>query len=269
MLPWLQVKLGMKLAKSEAQIELIRQSSLLVGRVHGEVSKMIKPGVRLMDIDKFAEQFIRDNGGKPAFKGYGDPSNPFPNALCMSLNDVVVHGIPNEYELKEGDLLSVDCGVEMKGYFGDSAYTFGVGQVSQEAKQLMKITLECLQLGIDNAVFGKRVGDIGYAIQQHAEKNGYGVVRQLTGHGVGKALHEKPDVPNFGKRSDGKRLEEGMVIAIEPMITQFSKEIYESEDGWGILTSDKGLAAHYEHTVVVRRGKAEILSTFDYIQTNA
>ncbi len=250
--------------RTESEIDLIRHSSLLVAKTHGEISNWIEPGVSLRKLDSIAEDFIRSAGGVPAFKGY----HGFPNTLCISLNDVVVHGIPSDYELRDGDVVSVDCGVKMNDYFGDSAYTYVVGQVSESALQLLKKTLECLDEGILAAVDGNRVGDIGFAVQQCAEKAGYGVVRELVGHGVGKNLHEKPEVPNYGKRGSGIVLKEGMVLAIEPMINQGTARIKQHRDGWTISTADKKLSAHYEHTVVVRKGKAEILSSFDFINNN-
>lgn len=250
--------------RTESEIDLIRHSSLLVAKTHGEISNWIEPGVSLKKLDSIAEDFIRSAGGVPAFKGY----HGFPNTLCISLNDVVVHGIPSDYELRDGDVVSVDCGVKMNDYFGDSAYTYIVGQVPESALQLLKKTLDCLDQGILAAVDGNRVGDIGFAVQQCAEKAGYGVVRELVGHGVGKNLHEKPEVPNYGKRGSGIVLKEGMVLAIEPMINQGTARIKQHRDGWTISTADKKLSAHYEHTVVVRKGKAEILSSFDFINKN-
>jgi methionyl aminopeptidase len=250
--------------RTESEIDLIRHSSLLVAKTHGEISNWIEPGVSLKKLDTIAEEFIRSSGGIPAFKGY----HGFPNTLCISLNDVVVHGIPSDYTLKDGDIVSVDCGVKMNDYFGDSAYTYAVGEISPSAFQLMKKTLECLEQGIIAAIDGNRVGDIGFAVQQCAEKAGFGVVRELVGHGVGKNLHEKPEVPNYGKRGSGIILKEGMVLAIEPMINQGTARIKQHRDGWTISTADKKLSAHYEHTVVVRKGKAEILSSFDFINKN-
>lgn len=250
--------------RTESEIDLIRHSSLLVAKTHGVISNWIEPGVSLKKLDTIAEEFIRSSGGVPAFKGY----HGFPNTLCISLNDVVVHGIPSDYELKDGDIVSVDCGVKMNDYFGDSAYTYAVGEISPSALQLMKKTLECLDQGILAAIDGNRVGDIGFSVQQCAEKAGFGVVRELVGHGVGKNLHEKPEVPNYGKRGSGIVLIEGMVLAIEPMINQGTARIKQHRDGWTISTADKKLSAHYEHTVVVRKGKAEILSSFDFINKN-
>merc|ERR1712166_889959 len=240
---------------------LVRKSSLLVAKTHAEIAGLIKPGITSLALDKIAEEFIRDNGGVPAFKGYGG----FPNTLCMSPNDQVVHGIPNDKFLEDGEILSVDCGVVMNGYYGDSAFTYEVGEVDAETKQLLKVTKESLYKGIEQAVAGNRIGDIGYAVQQHAERNGYTVVRELVGHGVGENLHESPEVPNYGKRGRGVKLQEGLVIAIEPMINMGVKEIVQLEDGWTINTADMKPSAHFEHTIVVRKGKAEILSSFDFI----
>jgi len=250
--------------KTLEEIELIRESSLLVGKTLGEVSRAIKPGVKPLDLDKIAYEFIKDHGGLPGFLNY----NGFPNSLCISINESVVHGIPTNDPLKEGDIISVDCGVLKNGYYGDSAYTFPVGSISDEVKKLLDTTKECLRLGVEKAVAGNRVGDIGFAVQQEAERNGYGVVRELVGHGLGKKLHEAPEVPNFGKQGRGPKLVEGLVIAIEPMINLGKKEIVQLKDGWTILTADRKPSAHFEHTLVVRKGKAEILSSFDFIELN-
>lgn len=248
--------------KTNEEIELLRESSLLVAKTLAEVAKIIKPGISTLAIDKLAEEFIRDNYASPAFKGY----NGFPNSLCISVNAQVVHGIPGKYELKEGDIISVDCGVLKNKYYGDSAYTFTVGEVKEETLQLLKVTKECLYKGIEMAVAGKRVGDIGDAIQSHAEKHGYSVVRELVGHGVGKKLHESPEVPNYGKRGTGHKLQSGLVIAIEPMINLGKKEVKQGNDGWTITTADNLPSAHFEHTVAVGKEKADILSTFQYIE---
>lgn len=254
--------------RSEEEIDLIRISSMLVAKVHGEVSKLIKPGTRLIDIDKVAEEFILDNGGKPAFKGYQafGITHPFPSSLCMSLNETVVHGIPSEKELQDGDIISIDCGVEKNGYFGDSAYTYIVGEIDPEVRLLLDRTKTCLRLGIEQAIAGNRVGDISSAVQKYAESFGYGVVKELTGHGVGQALHEKPEVPNYGKAKRGAKLKAGMVLAIEPMINLGSKEVVSRENTWEVFAKDKKPSAHYEHTVVVRADKAEILSSFEFIE---
>ena len=247
--------------RTQEEIELIRKSSLLVAKAHAEVAKLIEPGITSLQLDTRAEEFIRDNGGYPAFKGY----NGFPNSLCISPNEQVVHGIPNDEPLKEGTILSVDCGVLMNDFYGDSAYTYTIGQVSDEVQKLLDVTKECLYKGIEQAVDGRRVGDISFAVQQHAEAYEYGVVRELVGHGVGANLHESPEVPNYGKRGRGVKLQEGLVIAIEPMINMGVKEIIQLNDGWTIKTADLKPSAHFEHTVVVRKGKAEILSSFDFI----
>jgi methionyl aminopeptidase len=248
--------------KTEEEINLIRESSLLVGKTLAEVAKLIKPGVKTLDLDKCAEQFIRDHGGIPAFKGY----HGFPATLCISPNAQVVHGIPNEYELKEGDIISVDCGVLKNGFYGDSAYTFSVGLIDAEVNKLLIVTKECLLKGIEMCVEGKRIGDISEAVQTHAEINGFGVVRELVGHGVGKQLHESPEVPNYGKRGSGAKLKEGMVIAIEPMINMGKKEVKFSKDGWTVTTADLKPSAHFEHTVAIRKGKADVLSSFAIIE---
>lgn len=248
--------------KTEEEIELIRQSSLLVSKTLAEVGKHIQPGITTIELDRIAEVFIRDNGGQPGFLGY----RGYPNSLCTSRNSEVVHGIPGKTVLQEGDILSVDCGVLLNGFYGDSAYTFEVGEVSPEVKRLLNITYEALYKGIEAAVAGNRVGDISFAVQSHAEKNGYSVVRELVGHGLGRKLHEKPEVPNYGKRGNGPRLQEGLVIAIEPMINMGKREVIQSRDGWTVMTADGKPSAHFEHTVVVRKEKAEILSTFTVIE---
>lgn len=247
--------------KSVEEIELIRESSLLVSKTLGEIAKVVAPGVKTIALNKLAETFIRDNGGVPAFLNYSG----FPYSLCISMNDQVVHGFPGEYALKEGDLISVDCGVVLNKYYGDSAFTFAVGEVSELAQKLMKVTRECLDRGVEKAVTGQRIGDIGYAVQEHAESNGFGVVKELVGHGVGLRLHEKPEVPNYGKRGSGIKLEEGMVIAIEPMINAGRAGVKFWDDGWTVSTVDGKPSAHYEHTVAVKKGKVDILSTFSYI----
>lgn len=248
--------------KTPEEIALLRASNQLVGKTLAEVAKYIKVGVTTLELDKIAEDFIRSNGAVPGFLGYGG----FPNTLCISVNDQVVHGIPSNYALKEGDIVSVDCGVLQNGYYGDSAYTFCVGEVDEKVKKLLKITKESLSLGIDSAQHGNRIGDIGYAIQKHCQAAGFSVVRKLVGHGVGKNLHEDPEVPNFGKRGQGVLLKEGMVIAIEPMINMGNRDVVQEKDGWTIRTIDRKPSAHFEHTIAVRKGKAEILSTFDYIE---
>lgn len=248
--------------KTEEEIELIRESSLLVGKTLAEVAKIIAPGVKTISLDKLAEEFIRSHGALPGFKGY----NGFPYTLCISVNEQVVHGFPGERVLMEGDIVSVDCGVIMNGFYGDSAYTFPVGTISSEVMGLMKRTKESLYLGIEQAVDGKRIGDIGFAVQNYVEEFGYSVVRDLVGHGVGRNLHEKPEIPNYGKRGTGTRLKDGMTIAIEPMINLGGKNVIQEKDGWTIRTADKMPSAHYEHTVAVKHGKADILSSFRYIE---
>ncbi len=248
--------------KTEEEIDLIRRSGDLLGQVHGEIAKAIKIGITTQELDDIAYSFIIRNGGLPSFKGY----NGFPYTLCISVNEQVVHGFPGNYALRNGDVISVDCGVNLNGYHSDSAYTYGVGNVTEEVKLLLEFTKQSLYLGIEEAVVGKRTGDIGFSIQNFVESKGYSVVRELVGHGVGKKLHEGPEVPNYGKRGKGVKLEEGMVIAIEPMINLGKREIVQEEDGWTIRTKDKKPSAHFEHTIAVRKGKAEILTTFKYIE---
>lgn len=248
--------------KTDEEIELVRESSQLVGMTLGEVAKWIQPGITTLKLDQIAEQFIRDHGAVPGFKGYGG----FPASLCISCNDRVVHGFPSDYVLQDGDIISVDCGVVKNGFNGDSAYTFPVGNVSEEILRLLKTTKESLYLGIAQAIPGNRIGDIGHAIQNYCESKGYSVVRELCGHGIGKKLHEDPEVPNYGKRGTGPLLKSGMCIAIEPMINMGSKNIVQERDGWTIRTKDGKPSAHYEHTIAIRPEKAEILSTFDFIE---
>jgi methionyl aminopeptidase len=252
----------MILIKTEEEIELIRESSLLVGKTLAEVARLIKPGIKTIELDQVAETFIRDNNAIPGFKGY----NGFPFTLCVSVNEHVVHGFPSAVTLKEGDIVSVDCGVLKNGYYGDSAYTFAVGQLDENVMLLLERTKKSLYLGIEKAIAGNRVGDIGNAIQSYVESFGYSVVRDLVGHGLGKGLHEKPEVPNFGKRGTGPGLREGMVLAIEPMINMGTRQVIQESDGWTFRTVDRKPSAHFEHDVVVRKGQAEILSTFDYIE---
>jgi methionyl aminopeptidase len=248
--------------KTEEEIDLIKKSGDLLGRVHGEIAKAIKIGVTTQELDDLAYNFILKNGGTPSFKGY----NGFPYTLCISVNEQVVHGFPGNYVLRDGDVISVDCGVYLNGYHSDSAYTYGVGNVSEDVRKLLEFTKQSLYLGIEEAVIGKRTGDIGFSIQNFVESKGYSVVRELVGHGVGKKLHESPEVPNYGKRGKGVKLEEGMVIAIEPMVNLGKKEIIQEEDGWTIRTKDRKPSAHFEHTVAIRKGKAEVLTTFKYIE---
>ena len=248
--------------KTDEEIELMRFANLLVSKTLAEVAKHITPGVTTLHLDKIAETFIRDHGAVPAFLGY----KGFPNSLCISVNEKVVHGIPSEYQLKEGDVVSIDCGTFLNGYCGDSAYTFCVGEVKPEVMRLLKTTKEALYIGIANAVEGKRIGDISNAIQFHCEKNGYSVVRELVGHGIGKTMHEEPEVPNYGKKGYGSMLKTGMCLAIEPMINMGKKRVLFEKDGWTVRTVDRMPSAHFEHTVAIKGGKADILSTFEMIE---
>jgi methionyl aminopeptidase len=247
--------------KTSEEIEFIRKSCTLLSKTLAQVAKEIKPGVTTLALDKIGDEFIRDHGGLPAFKGYKD----FPNSFCISVNEAVVHGIPGKYELREGDIISIDGGVLLDGYFGDSAYTFPVGEISEEKKKLISITRESLDLGIEKARVGLRIGDIASAIQEHVERNGFSVVRELVGHGLGKKLHEDPQVPNYGKRGSGSKIQDGLVIAIEPMVNFGKKEVLQAEDGWTIYTEDKKPSAHFEHTVAVRKQGIDILTTFEFI----
>ena len=248
--------------RSDEEIALIKISAQVLGKAHAEVAKLIRPGVTTKELDRVAEAFIKDNGGSPSFLGY----NKFPASLCISVNDVVVHGFPSRYELRDGDIISIDCGVKLNGYHSDSAYTYPVGDVSPAIRRLLTRTKESLYIGLEKAIEGNRVGDIGYAIQTYTEKFGYSVVRELVGHGVGQNLHEAPEVPNYGKRGQGPKLREGMILAIEPMINFGKKGVIQERDGWTIRTVDRKPSAHFEHTVAVRKGKPEILTTFDYIE---
>lgn len=248
--------------KTREEIELMRQSALLVSKTLGQVAKEVKPGVSALYLDKIAEEYIRDNDGIPGFLGLYD----FPNTLCMSLNEQVVHGIPSAKPLENGDIISVDCGVFMNGFYGDHAYTFEVGEVDPKVKKLLQVTKESLDLGIEQMKKGNRIGDVSFAIQHHAEENGYGVVRELVGHGLGREMHESPEVPNFGKRGRGPQIKEGLVIAIEPMINMGTKNVLQLSDGWTIITADKKPSAHFEHDVAFIDGKAEVLSTFKYVE---
>lgn len=254
--------------KTEDEIELMYQANQLVGKTLGELANHIKPGVNTLQLDKIAEEFIRDHGAVPTFKGFPNPyGNPFPGSICTSINDVVVHGIPNEHDiLKDGDIISIDCGTLLNGFNGDSCYTFTVGEVKSETLHLLKVTRESLYKGIDSAVAGNHLGDIGFAIQSLCEAHGYGVVRELTGHGIGREMHEDPHVPNYGKRGNGVLLKEGMCIAIEPMITLGNRNIGLKPDKWTIVTLDHKPAAHFEHTIAIRRGRAQILSSFEEVE---
>lgn len=250
--------------KTRDEIELIRESAEILGRAHGEVARLIKPGVKTIELDRVAETFIRDKGGSPSFKNY----NGFPCSLCISVNDIVVHGFPGSYELKEGDIITIDGGVFYKGYHSDSAYTYPLEGVAPETLLLLQRTLESLYLGIGQAKAGQRMGDISFAVQSYVEQFGYGVVRELVGHGIGKSLHEDPEVPNYGKRGKGTKLTEGMVIAIEPMINLGTRKVVQEADGWTIRTADHRPSAHFEHTVAIGKDEAEILTTHKYIEEN-
>jgi methionyl aminopeptidase len=247
--------------KSEEEIALIKLSADVLGRVHGMISKEIIEGVSTLHLDKLTYDFIKDHKGTPSFLKYRD----FPNTLCISVNETVVHGLPSDYQLRDGDIVSVDCGVFMNGFHADSAYTYKVGNVSEKAKRLLKSTYDSLYKGIEASRQGLRIGDIGHAIQNHVENLGYSVVRELVGHGVGSALHEEPEVPNFGKRGKGHKLIKGMVIAIEPMINMGKKDVYQENDGWTVNTVDGQLSAHFEHTVLITDKQPEVLTTFKYI----
>jgi len=255
--------------KTEDEIELMRQANALIAKTFALLAQYIKPGVTTLQLDRIAEEFIRDNGAIPSFKNFPNPGGtPFPGSICASVNDVVVHGVPDDKTvLKDGDIISVDCGTILNGFNGDSCYTYCVGEVSEEVKTLMRTTKESLYLGIEKAVAGNHLGDIGSAIQDYCESKGYGVVRELVGHGIGREMHEDPQVPNYGKRGNGVRLKEGMCIAIEPMITMGDRHIGIMPDGWTVKTLDGKPAAHFEHSIAIRKGKAEILSSFEEVES--
>jgi methionyl aminopeptidase len=250
--------------KTSEEVQLIKEGAQILGRAHGEVAKYVKEGVKTSFLDKIAEEYIRDNKGVPSFKGY----NGFPASLCISVNEAVVHGFPSNYVLKDGDIISVDCGVFHQGFHSDSAYTYPVGEVSPQVLSLLNATKDSLYLGIEKAVFGNRIGDIGYAIQKFVEAKGFTVVRELVGHGLGKHLHEAPEVPNYGKKGSGPLMKDGLVIAIEPMINLGTRNIVQERDGWTIRTADRKPSAHYEHTVAIFEDKTEILTTHQYIEEN-
>ncbi len=250
--------------KTREEVEIIKESAQILGKVHGEIAKKIRPGVKTIELDRLAEEFILDNGGIPSFKNY----NGFPYTLCISLNENVVHGFPSEAELQEGDIVSIDCGVYFKGYHSDSAYTYPVGKVSDEVEKLIQVTKESLYKGIEQAVYGNRVGDIGFAVQSYTEDHGYSVVRELVGHGLGKKLHEGPEIPNYGKRGRGPKLSDGLVIAIEPMINLGKRNVVQEADGWTIRTADRAPSAHFEHTVAIFKDETEVLTTHEYIEEN-
>lgn len=253
--------------KTDEEVELLRQANLLVGATLAELAKVIAPGVTTKELDKIADTFIRDHGAVPTFKGFPNPNGgPFPASICTSVNEQVVHGIPNDTPLKDGDIVSIDCGTQLNGYCGDSCYTFAVGEISDEVQKLLTTTKESLYKGIEQAVVGRRLGDISAAVQSYNEQQGYGVVREFVGHGIGREMHEDPQVPNYGRRGNGMLLKNGLCIAIEPMITMGTREVYLQQDMWGVVTRDGKPAAHYEHSVCVRKGRADILSSFDEIE---
>ena len=254
--------------KTEEEIELMRAANLMVAATLTEIKMAIRPGVTTLQLDKIADEYIRDNGAVPTFKGFPNPcgGETFPASICTSVNDEVVHGLPNDRPLKEGDIVSVDCGILLNGYNGDSRYTFGVGEISAEIKQLLQTTKEALYCGIEAALPGRRIGDVGYAVQAHCEAQGYGVVREFVGHGIGQKMHEDPPVPNYGRRGNGPQIKNGLCIAIEPMITMGSPKIYMTEDRWTIKTRDGKPAAHFEHTIAIHQGKVDILSSFEGIE---
>ncbi len=253
--------------KTDDEIELLREANLLVSSTLAEIAKIVKPGVTTREMDTLAEQFIRDNGAIPTFKGFPNPyGSDYPASICTSVNEVVVHGIPNDVPLKDGDIVSVDCGTLLNGFCGDSCYTFCVGEVAPEVKELLRVTKEALYKGIEQSISGRRIGDIGCAVQSHCEAHGYGVVREFVGHGIGHEMHEDPQVPNYGKRGTGKQLKNGLCIAIEPMITMGTHELQMLPDRWGVVTKDGKPAAHFEHTIAIHHGKADILSSFEEIE---
>jgi len=253
--------------KTDEEVELLRKANLLVGKTLAELAKVIRPGVTTRQLDTIAEAFILDNGAIPTFKGFPNPhGEPFPASICTSVNYQVVHGVPNDIPLNEGDIVSIDCGTKLDGYCGDSCYTFAVGEITDEVQSLLTTTKEALYKGIEQAVVGHRLGDISYAVQSHCESHGYGVVREFVGHGIGREMHEDPQVPNYGRRGNGMMLKNGMCIAIEPMITMGTKDVYMQADHWTIITRDKKPAAHFEHSICVRKGKADILSSFEEIE---
>jgi methionyl aminopeptidase len=248
--------------KTPVEIEIMREAAQIVSRTLGKIAEVLRPGIHTLMLDELAEDYIRSQNAIPGFKGMYD----FPYSLCISVNEQVVHGMPSKRLLQEGDIISVDCGALFEGFYGDHAYTFEVGEVKPEIKKLLEVTKECLYIGIEQCTTSNRIEDIGFAIQQHAEKHGYGVVRDLVGHGLGKSLHEDPQVPNYGRRGRGKKIQNGLTIAIEPMINMGTERVVQLEDKWTIVTEDNLPSAHFEHDVAVVDGKPEILSTFDYIE---
>ena len=257
----------MIILKTEEEIELMRRANLLVGKTLAEVARNIRPGVTTRQLDRIAEEYIRDHGATPTFKGFPNPMGPeFPASICTSVNECVVHGVPDDTPLREGDIVSVDCGTLLDGFCGDSAYTFAVGEISPEVQRLLDVTKESLYKGIEQAITGHRIGDISWAVQQHNTAAGFGVVREFVGHGIGREMHEDPQVPNYGRRGNGKLIPNGLCIAIEPMITQHSPQVWLMDDKWSVHTRDKGWAAHFEHTIAIHHGKPDILSSFEEIE---
>ena len=250
--------------KTREDVAVMQEGAEILGKAHGEVAKSVQPGIKTEELDRIAEEFIRDHGGVPSFKNY----NGFPAALCISVNENVVHGFPSGYELQEGDIISIDCGVYYKEFHTDSAYTYAVGEVTPEVEQLLKVTKESLYKGIEQAVIGNRIGDVSFAIQQHVEQFGYGIVRELVGHGVGRALHEGPEVPNYGKRGRGTKIQDGLVIAIEPMVNLGTRNVVQEADGWTIRTADRKPSAHFEHTVAIFKDETEVVTTKQYKKEN-
>lgn len=253
--------------KTDTEIDALRAAADLVSRTLGEVARHVRPGATTRELDRVAESFIRLHGGRPAFKGYGSVRNPFPATLCTSVNDVVVHGIPGDEPLCDGDLVSVDCGVIVDGFFGDSAFTFAVGDIDDDRARLCRVTYESLLRGIEACRSGNRLGDIGSAVQEHCEQAGFGVVRDLVGHGIGRELHEEPSVPNFGRRGHGRRLREGLAICIEPMVNMGEPDVTTDRDGWTVRTADGSASAHYEHMVVLGTNGPEVLTTFGHVES--
>lgn len=254
--------------KNRHDVQGLRNAAALVEKAHAAVVESLEPGVQTKELDRIAEELLRDHHGIPAFKGYSFPGvDPFPGTLCISINDVVVHGIPSETRLEEGDIISIDCGVQLDGYFGDFAYTYILGEVSEKNRTLVEATKQALHEGINQAVEGNRIGDIGHAVQSYSEGHGFGVVRDLVGHGIGTSMHEDPQVPNFGRRGNGKKLRAGMALCIEPMINAGTAEVKVDADGWTVRTADGAAAAHFEHMVLVRKGEPEVLSSYQLIES--
>lgn len=249
--------------KTREEIEIMRESAQLVSKTLGMLAEYVVPGITPLELDKKSDEFIRDHDAVPGFLGLYN----YPNSIITSVNEQVVHGIPTNRPLEEGDVVGIDIGVLKNGFYGDHAYTYAVGEIAEPVKQLLRVTKECLTIGIKEFVAGKRIGDLSFAIQQHAEKHGYGVVRELVGHGLGRKMHESPEVPNFGKRGRGPKIKEGLVVAIEPMINMGTRRVIQLNDGWTIITADKKPSAHFEHNVAIVDGKPDVLSTFEYVET--